>query len=141
MKTKFFTLIAILIVAGLGMAWYFNLHDGTEVNASKQDPRLTAAMNECDSITEKAAQNLVAVVEFQKLEIIGRKARVFKACMSDHGYSENPAWTQYASAVADKNAKLQQISSDEAFENLRRADMVLLTTPDERPIFWVQTKK
>lgn len=98
--------------------------------------------NECVNIAENAVAQMIAVVEFQKLEIIGRKARVMRMCMQDHGYQQNPAWTNYATPLAQKIAKDTQISFDEAFENLRRKDMVIFKPSDQQPIFWVnQTSK
>lgn len=98
--------------------------------------------NECVNIAENAVAQMIAVVEFQKLEIIGRKARVMRICMQDHGYQQNPAWTNYATPLAQKIAKDTQISFDEAFENLRRNEMVIFKPSDQQPIFWVnQTSK
>ncbi len=97
--------------------------------------------NDCVAITEKSAAHLTAVVEFQKLEIIGRKARVMRSCMEDHGYLQNPAWTSYATPLAEEKARLQKISFNEAFENLRRQDMVLFQTESKKPLYWMRVVK
>lgn len=93
--------------------------------------------NDCVNVAENAVANMVAVVEFQKLEIIGRKARVMRMCMQDHGYQQNPAWTTFATPIAGKIAKESQVSFDEAFENLRRRDMVIFKASDSQPLFWL----
>ncbi|MGQ0443007.1 MAG: hypothetical protein ACT4OH_06105 [Methylophilaceae bacterium] len=103
-------------------------------------PQLAFAVNECEAITEKAAAHLVAAVEFQRLEIAGRKAHVFRMCMRDHGYIENPAWTRQATPIATQLAKSENISLDEAFEKLRRADMVMLHLEPNEPRFWVNAQ-
>ena len=105
-----------------------------------QKSALQDDINACDTITEKAAANLVAVVEAQKLEIIGRKAHVFKLCMADHGYAENPVWTKYAAPVAEDAAKQTKILVDEALENLRREEMVQFTTEKNVPMYWVRVQ-
>lgn len=128
-------LCGILLIA---LTWYWNLFGGGESVASALDAQLVSALNECDAITEKSAANLVALVEFQKLEILGRKARVFRTCMADHGYIENTAWTKYAAPIAQRQAQKNHISIDESFENLRRAQMVLQTVKPNQPVFWVK---
>ena len=102
------------------------------------DHVLTAAIDQCGDIMERAASHLVAIVEFQRLEIIGRKARVFKMCMQDHGYNENKDWLIYGQPVAEKVAKETQISVDEALENLRRAHMKLAQGEQDRPVYWIK---
>ena len=127
--------LALLIVA----AWWWHVNE-----ADANPPQKTALqddINACDTVTEKAAANLVAVVETQKLEIIGRKAHVFKLCMADHGYAENPAWTKYAAKMAEKTAKESNISIDEAFENLRRKEMVQFIADKNAPAFWILQQK
>jgi len=130
-------LVALLIGGGL---WLFDNLEADTTATSQQNAELAHAVNECDAITEKAAANLVAIVEFQKLEIAGRKANVFKTCMKDHGYKENPAWTKYAAPIAAQTAKSSNISVDEAFENLRRAKMMLATSKQNEPLFWALAK-
>jgi hypothetical protein len=126
-------LVALLLGGGL---WFFNEAE-PDVIPPKEYTALARAVDDCDAITEKAAAKLVAVVEFQKLEIAGRKANVFKTCMKDRGYMENPVWTKYAEPIAVQKAKAGNISIDEAFENLRRAAMMLTTAKQNEPLFWV----
>jgi hypothetical protein len=131
---KYVVALVVLLVAG-GMWQYYQPQ--TDETKPKEYTALARAVDECDVITEKAAAKLVAVVEFQKLEIAGRKARVFKICMQDHGYKENPAWTKYAEPIAAQKAQAENSSIDEAFENLKRAAMVLSTSKEDAPVFWV----
>jgi hypothetical protein len=124
----------VLLITG-GTFWYFQ-----QMQDDAPPPRtnpLARTLNECDQITEKAAANLTAVVEFQKLEIIGRKAAVFKRCMVDRGYRENPQWTKFVEPLAITKAKNENTSLDEAFENLRREKMKLTEAPKGEPVFWV----
>lgn len=131
------TPVTLLVGAGL---WLLNNLE-TDVAQKPQNTELAHAVNECDAITEKAAMSLVAVVEFQKLEIAGRKANVFKICMKDRAYIENPVWTKYAAPIATQKAKTENTSKDEAFENLRRAKMIVPVPNQNEPLFWVKVNE
>lgn len=98
---------------------------------------LALAINTCDGIAEKSVEHLSAQVEFQLLEIAGRRVRVLQNCMNDQGYIENPAWVKYAEPVAQKNAHAQQVSINEAFENLRRQSMLLVDANQNTPLYWL----
>lgn len=112
--------------------------DGQESAALEQTNKpLETAILDCEDITEKAAKDLVAVVEFQKLEIAGRKAHVFKQCMHDRGYIESPDWLAYSQPVASQIAQETQVSVDEALENLRRQHMMHAYGESKRPSYWV----
>lgn len=112
-----------------------------EQQANYVDSALTTVIDQCGDMTERAAAHLVAKVEFQRLEIIGRKARVFKMCMQDHGYIENKAWFADRHPEAVKISNMTSISINEALENLRRADMVIANDELDRPIYWVKEIK
>lgn len=129
----------VALLAGAGW-WLFNNAE-TDTAQKPQNTEFAHAVNECDAITEKAAINLVAVVEFQKLEIAGRKANVFKTCMKDRAYIENPAWTKYATPIAAQKAKTENTSKDEAFENLRRAKMIVAMPNPDEPLFWIKVNE
>lgn len=139
------TLLFILLVLILsGVFWVYTQQKVVVEPKLKPQPQsiesvaLKEAINQCSDITERAAAHLVAVVEFQKLEIIGRKARVFKLCMQDHGYIKNEHWLTYSQPVAEKAAMDSHISVNEALENLRRADMAVAHGDSDRPVYWVK---
>lgn len=127
--------LAVLLIAFA--VWFLvSSQDNKVVEPNPEDDVLKAAINACDNVTERAASHLVAVVEFQKLEIAGRKARVFKLCMQDHGYIETTDWLKYSMPVAEMLAKETNISVDEAIENLRRANMMRSNGEKDRPPYW-----
>jgi len=126
---------AVLVTVGLAYLLWFMFQDSTP--PMPLNTPLTQAVNACDEITEKAALALPPpVVEFQKLEYAGRKARVFRLCMHDRGYQENAVWVRYATPLAKQRASSQQISTDEAIESLRRADMLRLAPAANAPEYW-----
>lgn len=140
---KTYLVIGALILLILLTLWLINMDllsfgklQSTEENLLEKDGM------ECVGIAEKSVAHMVAVVEFQQLEIIGRKARVMRNCMQDHGYQQNPVWTTYATPIAEKTAKETKVSFDEAFENLRRQHMVIFKSTENQPLFWqFNTKK
>jgi hypothetical protein len=131
-----FFLALLIVIAG----WRYT-NDVLETTKPSQKTALQENINACDLITEKAAANLVAIVEEQKLEIVGRKAHVFKLCMGDRGYQENPDWTKFSAPIADKVSKETNVSVDEAFENLRRENMMQITPKKGTPLFWRKSGK
>lgn len=135
---KIGTLFAALLVAIV--VWLFSFQeDKEESGLMASSPALQVAVNRCDGITERAAAHLDAKVPFQKLEIAGRKAHVFKMCMQDSGYVENPNWTTYRTPKAKDLAKKTQVSVDAALESLRRVDMIVAVNAPGRPLYWVHT--
>ena len=142
---KILLLILLVLILG-GVFWVYTQQKVVEPNLKSQpqpieNTALKEAINQCGDITERAAAHLVAVVEFQKLEIIGRKARVFKMCMQDHDYIENKDWLNYSQAMAEKTVIANDVSLNEALENLRRADMVIAKGEKDRPVYWVKKEK
>ena len=93
--------------------------------------------DECVGISEKAVIGMTPVVEFQKLELLSRKANVLKNCMADRGFREDFAWRKYAEPLAKINASKQNISFDEAIETMRKADMLLFKKQPQRPLYWL----
>lgn len=139
---KIHLVIAVLITLILLVLWLINMDLLTFNKASStQESLLEKDGMECVSIAEKSVANMVAVVEFQKLEIIGRKARVMRNCMQDHGYQQNPAWTTFATPIAEKTAQETNVSFDEAFETLRRQHMVIFKASNNQPLFWQSNTK
>jgi hypothetical protein len=125
----------------IAIAWWWHSNNLIDTSKPNQKTALQEDINACDLITEKAAANLVAIVEEQKLEIAGRKAHVFKLCMGDRGYQENPDWTKFSAPIADKVSKESNVSVDEAYENLRRVNMMQLSPEKGTPLFWIKSGK
>lgn len=114
-------LVILMIVVG---GWYaFSLVDDEESTQAKPLSQLQQAGEKCTSIRDRATADFVPIIEFQKLELESRRASVLSNCMRDHGYIENPAWANHASALASKNAIASNISQSEALEHLRRVAM------------------
>lgn len=108
---------------------------------SQQNAELMKAGGECVAISEQATAHLVPKLEFQRLELAGRKANVLVRCMADHGFQQNPAWLRYVEPIAARVASEQHISLDEAIENLKRKDMLVFTAQASKPDYWYQIKK
>jgi len=136
---KLFKKVAMpLVIVSLCLwAIYVRFAQQTTEPEVTENLALASAVNSCDGITERAAKDLVAVVEFQKLEIAGRKARVFKMCMRDHGFVVNPEWVTYSTPSAKKLAQETSVSTDAAIEQLSRTDMMLAAGEGSRPSYWV----
>jgi len=130
----------ITFLAALGFWVAYQNDFSFSSNAPEKYTDLMQMGDRCVGISENAASKLVAVVEYQKLEIAGRKSRVLLNCMNDNGYFENPAWTSYATPIAKDTANKTGVSFNEAIENMRRASMLVFKTKKDEPIFWVQAK-
>lgn len=133
--------LAVLVIAVLVGIFYGYRQKTVVAPQAIETNALKEVIDQCSDITERAAAHLVAIVEFQKLEIIGRKARVFKMCLQDHGYIENGDWLMYSQPIAEKKAIENHISVNEALESLRRADMVVPIGEVERPVYWVKQQQ
>lgn len=137
----------IAIVVLIAGAWAVNYFDLFEPSTAKPvDSALLNAGEKCAGIAENAVSKIVAVVAFQKLEIIGRKARVMRNCMADNGYVESSAWVSYATPLAQKAVVADKISFNEALENLKRIAMYRFSqnesNADEKaPVFWQKVAK
>lgn len=121
-------------------AWYFLTVKQGASSSSQAFTRLERMGDECSGISEKAIIGMTPVVEFQKLELLSRKANVLKNCMADRGFHEDPIWRKYAEPLAKVNASKQAISFDEAIENIRKVDMWIFRMQDQHPLYWVSTK-
>lgn len=133
MKKRLFLILISLLIPATFYLFYLN-----QIPKSQhlQKTRLEKVGDECAGIAENAVANMTAIVEFQKLEIQGRKFNVMRRCMADHGFFENPKWTTYAKPIAQSNSMKQNISEDEAIENLRRSHMVIFKINPDQPIYW-----
>lgn len=121
-RTIWFAISAIIICLVLAILYWRNLHE--DVAESVPHTPLAQSINQCDLIAGKAAANLPEALPFQKLEKAARQAHVLERCMQDLGYTENPAWAESAHIDAQRTAQAQHISTDEAYETLRRAAML-----------------
>ena len=131
-KGLFLILIVLLIPA---IIYIFTLNT-MPVSTHTEKTMLDKVGDECAGIAENSVANMTAIVEFQKLEIQGRKFNVMRRCMADHGYFESPKWTAYAKPLAQSNSLNQKISEDEAIENLRRNHMLVFKERPGQPIYW-----
>ncbi len=133
--------VLAVIVVGLLVAWLINMDVLFSYNDTDNQPMSPAqtAINTCVETAEHSVAHLEVALEFQRLEKVGRQARVMRLCMDDHGYAQSAAWTTFAKQQVKTLVESQQISIDEAFENLRRQHMVMLSAPANTPDFW-QTK-
>ena len=131
-KTYILIFIVLLIPAVIYLVGFNQISKSQHA----QKTMLEKVGDECVGIAENSVANMTAVVEFQKLEIQGRKFNVMRRCMADHGFFENARWTAYAKPMAQSDAVNQKISEDEAIENLRRRHMVIFKTDSTHPIYW-----
>ncbi len=140
---KRFGIVLLLVL----LVWAVNFYgDGDFFSMSGRQPSqemtaLAKAGGECVAISEQAIAHFTPKLEFQRLELAGRKANVVVRCMADRGFTQNPAWLKYAEPIAASNAAAQQISRDEAIENLKRKDMLDFMPEGNKPVYWQQVKK
>lgn len=130
-------ILLLLIIVTVAVTAYLVDHSSKKNEIQNQVVSLLEKKGDfCTGIAEHAVANLQAIVEFQGLEILARKANVMRQCMKDQGFDENPAWLSYASSLAIKNALNQKISEDEALQNLVKQDMYIFTTQKNKPLYW-----
>ena len=138
MNMKFVYSLAALTVLCPMLYWVANTFDWFSADQPKAEPSaMSLALNSCSGIADKSVANLTAVVEYQKLEIAGRLARVLQNCMNDQGFTENPAWVKATQPLAQAAANTQNISLDEAQENLKRHDMEAFYPSQDAPLYWL----
>lgn len=131
LMSKKFLILCVLLLGASVLAW-IEVGSLTQVKSKSQ---LQKVGDECAGIADNAVANMVAVVEFQKLEIQGRKIHVMRLCMADNGFQENPSWLKYANPIAQKLAIQDHLSPDEALENLKRTDMMNFQE-GSHPLYW-----
>lgn len=130
--------ITILIIAG---AWFANEQDFFVSNAKViTDSALLQAGDKCANIATNAVAKLPIIVEFQRLEVAGRKARVMRQCMEDNGYVENARWVEANTAAALKVMKETNVSEYEALENMKRVAMYDFSANNRAPSYWAKTR-
>lgn len=132
-----FIVLFLLLLAG---AWFANEHDFFQTDTTvTPNPELIQIVDKCAGIATNAVAKSVVVVEFQKLEVAGRKARVMRNCMQDHGYIENPVWLARNTANALTIAQKAHISENEALENLQRSAMYTISATNNAPYYWLKS--
>ena len=122
------------------LAWLLLINNRNQSSSNQEITQLEHMGDECVGISEKAVIGMTPVVDFQKLELLSRKANVLKNCMADRGFREDPAWRKYAEPLARVSASQQHISFDEAIETMRKSDMLLFKKQAQRPLYWVAAK-
>lgn len=139
-QLKLGQLIGLILLIGIVVWYVWNNQEGADTSSAVvlDNTPLERDGDQCLGITEKAMEGKVAIIEFQRLELISRRANVFARCMRDRGYIENPNWLKLALPQAEKLAKPNEISKDEALENLRREAMFKLKPTKVGPIYWLQ---
>jgi hypothetical protein len=130
---RYFIGLALFIV----MVYYMTTIHGLSGSQINKPSILEEKINFCEEIAEKSVASLPTMLEFQRLEMVARKANVMNQCMRDHGFIENPAWLNYATNLAQDDAIKQGISSDEALQNLKKKDMYLLKLQKNIPAYWI----
>ena len=138
---KFFGLVLVLLLLGWGVNFYGDFFGISGHQDSQEMTVLAKAGGECVAISEQATAHFTPKLEFQRLELAGRKANVVVRCMADRGFFQNPAWLKYAQPIAARDASAQNISTDEALENLKRKQMLVFVPQGNQPVYWQQAKK
>ena len=134
-----YTAISLIVLGVIGYSIFSSLGGTSTASSSHPISLLEQVGDKCVGISESATATIVPIIEFQKLELVSRKANVVLRCMNDHGFVENPAWTQYAMPMAKQLAKHSNISDDEALENLKRSAMLIFSPVSGQPMFWVKS--
>ncbi|MBC7788051.1 MAG: hypothetical protein H7Z18_11660 [Methylophilaceae bacterium] len=132
------SVIGVIAMAAVGLVVLVLFNQKAE--QPHQLTQLEQVGDKCVGISENATATIVPIIEFQKIELISRKANVVLRCMNDNKFVENPAWLTYAAPIAKADALKAQISYDEALENLKRKDMLVFKGVVDKPMFWVGTK-
>ena len=102
--------IICLLLLGAGALIWTEVGSLTQVKTKNQ---LEKIGDECAGIADNAVATMVAVVEFQKLEIQGRKIHVMRLCMADNGFQENPSWLEYAKPIAQGVSQFELTEEEE----------------------------
>ena len=133
-----YSTILVIVLMMLFGVFYFKTDDNSQ---ARHFSLLQKVGDQCSDVAERSVANKIPIIEFQKLELISKKAHVLKLCMQDHGFYENPAWLVDAKSIAAKNAKAQNISADEALENLKRDEMLIFNHQSSHPPYWQAPSK
>lgn len=141
---KIFLKLAAALILTISVLVFFSSELFQDTPASKltlKPSQLALTIDDCQAIADKSIVKLSAVVEFQRLEIAGRRVRVMQNCMNDRGFVENPAWVKFTEAVVQKSALSSQISLNEAYEQFRRRDMFVSSQASGQALYWMPAIK
>ncbi|MEY3885457.1 MAG: hypothetical protein RIS87_1232 [Pseudomonadota bacterium] len=147
MKRNYLKIVTTLALCIAAFSYYSNSDNKNSPDSALSaqeksiNSHLALTIDTCTGIADKSVAQLSAVVEFQKLEIAGRRIRVMQNCMSDKGFKENPAWVLFTESLLPENVKSADISANEAYENDRRKDMFRYTTTRNKPLYWIVSKQ
>lgn len=129
--------ILLLAAAAAGGFMYFQAPSAPESALTSAQKQRMAIIDKCVDFGDRAIANDQAIVAFQMLERLSKKAGVIERCMADNGYRTNPAWLKYAEPIAKTTAAQDKSSTDEALTTLRRADMQVINPVKNRPDYWI----
>lgn len=132
------SVIGIIFIVAIGLVALMVFNQKAE--QAHQPTQLEQIGDKCVGIAENATATIVPIIEFQKIELISRKANVVLRCMNDNHFVENPAWVKYAMPTAQQAGTANQISTDEALENMKRKAMLIFVATKNTPLFWVKTR-
>lgn len=135
---KILAVVLLLIVSWA--VYYFSDAPFFDGSSQKQTSAIMKAGGECIAIAEEATAHINPQLEFQRLELKGRKANVIMRCMGDRHFYQSIVWLKYAEPAAKKIALDTNISYDEALENLKREDMLIFEPQQNKPVFWQYQK-
>ena len=140
MKEKIWIFIIVLGFLSLTFVVLYFYSSNSVVRSDNQRTLLMEKGDFCLGVAEKSIANRQAIVEFQVYEILGDKAMIMKTCMEDQGFEENPIWIKEASIVTQKQPQENQVSQDEALENLKHKAIYIFTNADNKPLYWRSKK-
>ena len=115
--------LLIIITTSVLLVIYIFLFSHQQSKHNQIDALLQQNINLCDGIAEKSVLELPELLEFQKMEKQGRKARVMQLCMSDRGYIISKTWMNRHHQQAIKIATEMGVSEDAALEQIKREVM------------------
>ena len=130
-------IIAILTLVSIGGLWIFNIMDDSPIKTLTPAQALLVKIGDkCAGIAENSIADKMPILEFQKLELLSKRATVLTNCMHDNGYNQNPAWLIYAKPIATANAENGKISYDEALTSFSHTEMQVFEPNTKKPSYW-----
>ena len=128
--------MAIVAAAAYFLYRPYNQLAQTALLPSQKQLQVTG--DKCLDFGERAIAMDPAIVEFQMIVRLSKKAGVIERCMVDNGYKVNPVWLKYAEPLAKISAAKSQTSMEEELTNMRRADMQVFSPTKDHPDYWLK---